>query len=510
MRINKVNIAILMIAMLLLSGCNNVSEDVSEEEVIVLDSQNQNDNDEIQPYVFRVDLDAERAFYNRIKKKNYEEALAKEVQEKIENQTKYIKSNGIKIYTDETLTSVSGSLDKRDKIYVEEVMAEKGIALIKKDYNSKVLGYIKSDSYHNQLTDFISRKYEGVDYEYEIKRNDFENNPRVKAKGIYLTLSTVTDPVKLDYLIKKANETEINAFVIDVKNDSDTLLFKSEAAKKYNPKAYENFYTKDLDAIMKKLKDNNIYTIARIVCFKSPQYAVENPERAITYKGTSTVYKNNNGVAWASAYDRELWAYNIEVAKEAAEYGFNEIQFDYVRFPALSRSVRSKLDFKNERNENRSQAIHTFLKTAQKELEKEEVYLAADIFGWSASSLSDEGIGQHWEALVTAIDFSCPMIYPSHYGPGIFGLSVPDAYPYQTVYESTYDAIQRNKNVKNPADLRPWIQDFSAPWVKGYIRYGKDEVKAQIDALKDLGVDEYILWAPGNNYTWEAIDPIQN
>ena len=102
------------------------------------------------------------------------------------------------------------------------------------------------------------------------------------------------------------------------------------------------------------------------------------------------------------------------------------------------------------------------------------------------------------------------MIYPSHYGPGIYGYAVPDAHPYGTVYESAKDGIERYNNVNNPAVIRPWIQDFTARWVKGYINYGPNEVAAQIQALEDLGIEEYILWAPGNNYTWEAIRPAQN
>ncbi len=145
---------------------------------------------------------------------------------------------------------------------------------------------------------------------------------------------------------------------------------------------------------------------------------------------------------------------------------------------------------KNNLDENRSEAIHKFLVKAYDEISSKEAYVSADIFGWAASSISDEGIGQHWESLVTTIDYSCPMMYPSHYGPGIFGLAVPDANPYKTIYGSATDAIERNANLKNAATLRPWIQDFTARWVRGYIPYQDAEVRAQIKALKDNGVDE--------------------
>ncbi|HKL42503.1 MAG TPA: putative glycoside hydrolase [Clostridia bacterium] len=505
MKKKRLNIAILVIAMFLLSSCTNVesNEATPSDESVVVEMESSETTDEKED-VYRIDLEKEIKFLNALKKEHYEKDLLKTIDEK----TKYAKKDNTVIYANKELTEPLKTLEARESFFAEKVDSATGIATVKDDYYSTTRGYMRANTYHDSKLDFISRKYDGVDYTHEIPFVEYENNPRVKAKGIYLTINTTIDPKKLDALIKKANETEINAFVIDVKNDSDNLLFQSEAAKKYNPKA--SYAKKDISEIMNKLKENDIYTIARVVAFKSPQYALENPERAITYKGTNTVYKNRNGVAWASAYDRELWDYNIEISKEAARLGFNEIQFDYVRFPALTKSARAKLDMKNTRDENRTQAIHNFLKKAREELSKEKVYVAADIFGWATSSISDEGIGQHWEALTSVVDYTCPMIYPSHYGPGIYGLAVPDAHPYRTVYQSAKDGIERNKNVKNPAIIRPWIQDFTARWVKGYINYGPTEVRAQIQALEDLGIEEFILWAPGNNYTWEAIKPAQN
>lgn len=494
---NKRNIVfILLIAVLfLIVGCDKTINNKEKNEKTKTSDVG----------VYRIDMREEIKHMHEIKRDKYEVLKEREIKAKILENTRYIKYDDTTIYSNEELSEKLKVVDSHSKVYLEKENKNTGVLTIKDDYYSKGRGYIKSNRVHENILDFIRRKYDGVDYEYEIPNNNYENNKRVKAKGIYLTLNTFIDDSKIDHLIKMTKETEINTFVIDVKNDAGTLLFKSEAAKKYNPSAYKSAYNKDISATLKKLKDNNIYAIARIVTFKSPKYAVENPTKAITYKGTNNVYKNRNGVAWASAFDRDLWDYNIEVAKEAADYGFNEIQFDYVRFPALSRSIKARLDFKNKLDENKTQAIHNFLKKAYGELSKKEVYVAADIFGWSASSISDEGIGQHWEALVTAVDYSCPMIYPSHYGGGIFGFKVPDAHPYGTVYASTKDAINRNQNVKNAATLRPWIQDFTARWVRGHINYGPNEVKAQIKALEDLGVEEYILWSPGNNYSWEAL-----
>jgi len=493
------NIAIILIAMFLMSSCDKeVLNNETQGKVKIVQVALEED-------IYRLDKKKEKEYLNQIKKEKYRILAEMEREIKISENTYYIKRDNTYIYKDSNLTEKLKEMDSRVSVYIEKINEVTGICIVKNDYDSEEIGYIEIDKLNKNYTDFIRRQYSGIDYEMEIPTNNYENNPRVKAKGIYVTLNTASDEKKLDNLIKMANQTDINAFVIDVKNDSGALMFKSETAEKYNPKANTRIYTKDVDGILKKLKDNNIYAIARIVTFKSPQYAVQNPDKSITYNGTHTVYKNGNGVAWASAYDRDLWDYNIGVAKEAIDYGFNEVQFDYVRFPALGSSLKKRLDMKNKLDENKSEAIHKFLVKAYNEISKKEAYISADIFGWAASSISDEGIGQHWEALVTTIDYSCPMIYPSHYGSGIFGLAVPDANPYKTVYESTIDAINRNKNVKNAAALRPWIQDFTAGWVPGHINYGTNEVKAQIDALKDLGVDEYILWSPGNNYTWDAL-----
>lgn len=407
------------------------------------------------------------------------------------------------LYNDSAFETQYKTVDKRSILYLVDFNEETKIAKVKESFESEDVFYVKGTTLTDSLEGFIRNTYEGVDYGYVYERKDFESNPRVKVKGIYLTINSFLNPKKLDALIEKANNSEINAFVIDIKNDSGHLLFKSEAAKAYVPSAYNSAKVDQIDDIMEKLRQNDIYTIARLVTFKSPQYAKTYPERAITYKGTNQVYVNS--VAWASAYDRNLWDYNIQLAKEALDHGFNEIQFDYVRFPAMRRSTRKKLDMKNELNETRAGAIHNFLIQAQKEIYKKEGYLSADIFGWATSSITDEGIGHHWEAVITPIDAVSPMIYPSHYGPGNYGFKVPDANPYGTIYAAMEDAINRNKNVKSPAALRPWLQDFSAPWVDGYIPYNEKEVRAQIKALEDLGIEEYILWSPSNIYTWEAL-----
>jgi hypothetical protein len=302
-----------------------------------------------------------------------------------------------------------------------------------------------------------------------------------------------------------AKETTINTFVIDVKDDKGNLLFYTKAAETHLPNANNTVAIKDMPAFMAKLKEANIYTVARIVTFKSEKYANAYPERALHYADSGALYSDRDKIKWASAYDRQLWEYNIGIAEEAAAAGFNEIQFDYIRFPATSAKLDKNLNFHNELGESKVEVIQNFLLYAKERLADDHVYITADVFGWVATAIGDENIGQHWEAMTNVVDYMAPMMYPSHYGPNNFGLAVPDAQPYKLIDASIKDAIERNANVETPAKLRPWIQDFTAKWVKGYIPYRTAEVKAQIQALEDNGIHEFMLWNASNNYTESAL-----
>ena len=303
-------------------------------------------------------------------------------------------------------------------------------------------------------------------------------------------------------MLFRSDETELNAVVIDVKDDMGYMLFPTQAAEKFNKAANTHAYLEDVKPLIEKLKAHDIYVIARIVTFKSPLYAQEFPDKAIVYQDGGKLYSDSDRLLWASPHDRILWDYNVSVAEEAAALGFDEIQFDYVRFPAIYN--QDAMNYRNTTGESQTAAIQNFLKYAYDRLSDDDVVISADVFGWAASATDDVGIGQHWEAISNVVDVMCPMMYPSHYGPGNFGLSVPDAYPYETIDRSIKAAMNRNANLETPATMRPWIQDFTATWVKGYIRYGAKEVKAQIDALKDNGIDEYLVWNAGNYYSKEA------
>ncbi len=385
----------------------------------------------------------------------------------------------------------------RDK--KERVIAGYRVASIDK---KKKTGFIKMSEVHDDLSIFIDHAYENVDYK-AYKKTTYKDNPPVKVRGIYLERAAVLNSARLDKYIELAKTSDINAFVIDVKGDSGTLLFKTETGAKYMPKLNESAPIKDPKAFVKKLKDNGIYVIARVVAFKDPSYANKHIERALTYKDSGKLFKKEN-LTWASAYDREIWEYDISMGEEAAKVGFNEVQFDYVRFPATTKKEDKNIDFKNKLNESKVQAIQGFLKTAHQRLSKKHVYVTADIFGWMTTAGDDQNIGQHWEAMANVVDYTAPMIYPSHYSRGNYSLKVPDAQPYKCVAAAIKDAIDRNKNIETPAKLRPWIQDFTARYLAGHIEYGVKEIKAEIKALKDNGVDEYMMWNSKSSYTDNA------
>ncbi len=373
------------------------------------------------------------------------------------------------------------------------------------DGKKDVTGWISSEFVVENREDLLDETYKRLDFSPQKKVTEYPNNPRVKARGIYLTIYSASGN-RVDSLIEVAKRTQINTFVIDVKEDKGLVLFPNKTAEKYSPKANQQAPLKDIQGLMKKLKDNGIYTIARIVCFKDPTYVEQFPDRAIFDKRTGRPYQGSDRLMWATPHDKNLWEYNINMAKEAAAVGFNEVQFDYVRFPASNGGkLDSVLDYKNKDGVSKPETIQNFLKKAYSEISPLEVYVSADIYGMVSSVEDDMGIGQYWEAISNVVDYICPMKYPSHYGNDIYGLPVPDAYPYETVYYSARDSVARNRNIQTPAIIRPWIQDFTAPWVKGYIKYGEKEVREEIRALEENGITEFMLWNAGNKYTEAAV-----
>ena len=337
------------------------------------------------------------------------------------------------------------------------------------------------------------------------KEKTVQKTKPVEVKGLYMSAWSMGTG-RFDELLNMVNTTELNSLVIDAKEDNGYITYgKTKVATANEIGATEKPFLDKFDERMKQLKKDNVYTIARVVTFRDPLLANKKPEWAMQRKDGGGVWRDYAGMSWVDPYRKEVWDHVINIAKEAAGKGFDEIQFDYVRFPENGKKVDAEVAYHNPNNWSKQQVISEFIKYAKKELDPYGVYVSADIFGLVTSNTDDMGIGQHWESLVTNLDYVSPMTYPSHYGAGSYGLSVPDAQPYEVIKKAMTDATTRNKALeakgKKPAIIRPWYQDFTATWVPGHIAYGPQQVQEQIRAAHELGVDQYLIWDPANTYS---------
>jgi hypothetical protein len=320
------------------------------------------------------------------------------------------------------------------------------------------------------------------------------------VKAIYLNAWAAGSTKKLGKLIDIADKTEINAFVIDVK-EAGEISYQSKVKLAREIGAAKE-YIRNASRLLDTLRAHNIYPIARIVVFKDPVLAEAKPEFAVKQKD-GTVWKDNKGKAWVDTYNKAVWDYNIELAREAIELGFAEVQWDYIRFTDAPMSYRARAVYPAANGRTRQAAVREFMLYSKQKLADLNVPITADVFGLTVSTKGDMGIGQEWEQMVDAVDVILPMVYPSHYIPGNYGLSAPNAYPYRVIYRSMQDAIERSKPFAKPAIIRPWLQAFTL----GPPKYGPAHVRAQIQAVYEVGLDEWVLWSPGSNYDMAALAP---
>lgn len=346
------------------------------------------------------------------------------------------------------------------------------------------------------------------------KNNDKNTNenkvdyPKDGVKGIYVT-SNSTQGKKMDELVKFIKDSNLNTMVIDVKDDTGNITMKLNTGNKQVDKNTLDIV--DGKKLLKKLHDNNIYPIARIVTFKDTKLANEHPEW--TFRNSDgSVWTNGKGDSFVNPFMKEVWKYDIDVAKAAAKAGFQDIQFDYVRFPEGFENQADSLTYNKGKYKNshmssgdqRVDTITKFLEYANKELKPMGVNVSADVFGYSALVENAPGIGQSFPKISKNVDAISSMIYPSHWSNGDFGLQAPDTEPYKTV--NRY--IQKENNLldtlgKDKPISRPWIQDFTASYLGAgnYIDYDAKAISEEVQALKDNGVNEFLLWNAGNDYT---------
>lgn len=304
---------------------------------------------------------------------------------------------------------------------------------------------------------------------------------------------------KFERILGIAVGTEINGLVINVKDDNGFITYKSQVEIVQEMNENTAIPIKDVENMLKILKEYDIYTIGRIVTFKDKHFAVAKPEHAIQLKTGGTWLDPNSGnIPWINPFDKYVWDYNIAIAKEAALIGFDEIQFDYVRFPDGAKKYNLIAEFPGRDGRDKDEAIAEFLEYAREELEPYNVNIGADVFGIITRTWDDypEDIGQTWTLIGEHVDSICPMVYPSHYSTGWYNLEDPNAYPYEVIKGSMEEAQEKNSSMEKPPVIRAWLQDFN--WA-GKI-YGPKEVRAQIIAAKELGVTEYMIWNPKNVY----------
>lgn len=397
---------------------------------------------------------------------------------------------------------------------------------------------------------------------------------RVKVKGIYVT-GAMAGTSGMDDLIALVDRTELNALVIDVKNDDGRVVYEMDTPMVSEIGSSKKLVS-DMPGLIQKCKEHDIYLIARIVAFKDP-FLAENRTDLALHDESGNLFRGSSGLAWVNPYKEEVWEYLLEIAEEAVAIGFDEIQFDYIRF--ATDSGMKNVDFGPEaEGKSREAVITEFVEYASERLHSQGIPVSADVYGIVIDSELDASlVGQNYYEMSKYLDYISPMVYPSHYGPGNLGLAVPDAQPYETIYrsmsasrrvlaglegpEEEVEAVSGNDiplktedvsgndvpqdaaaesvgvvsqetaavsgngavsagartELPDPkemepaeeirAQVRPWLQDFTATWVDGHITYGPEEIRAQIQAVYDAGYEEWILWNAANRYTEGGLLP---
>ena len=318
-------------------------------------------------------------------------------------------------------------------------------------------------------------------------------------KALYLTVYGIGAPFLRDPALEVIEKSGLNALVIDLKGDRGLIPYPSKVPLAGKIGALKLRTIPDLKELATSLKARGIYLIARIVVFKDDLLAAAHPQWAIRTAGGG-LWKDREGLAWLDPSRREAWDFSLSVAEEAAAAGFDEIQFDYVRFPDAV-----GLAFANAADENgRVLAITDFLREARRRLASYNVFTAMDSFGYVCWNQNDTGIGQRVEDLATAVDIISPMLYPSGFQFGIPGYRNPIANPYEIVHLSLKECNRRTANTA--VRFRPWLQAFTDYAFGGKV-FGADEIAKQVKASRDAGTDGWMLWNPRNVYSTNDIKP---
>lgn len=432
--------------------------------------------------------------------------LVKNVKDVVLEKERYVRTS-VTVYENETDSKIASFIKKGNKLDIigyDKLFDDGNVNMYKIKYNDTE-GYVYSkylvndkesaDSVYNENGVYDihkDRKFKGrelyggkastLDY-YPYEKVEFEDNKLLKkAKTMYLNAGTIGS---IDSYLKIAKENGVNAIVVDIKDGA--LAYSSNVAKEISPTAYATAINDNstYKSAIDKIKDAGIYAIGRIVVFNDVHYGKDHPDDCISSTASSRL--------WPSAYSRGAWYYNVELAKEAVkEMGFNEIQFDYVRFPedAYNMSIKGNSDFKNKYDEEKAEAVQNFLFYATDQIHKVGAYLSVDVFG-ECSGEYVTAYGQYWPAISNIVDAISSMPYTDHFGRSV------DTWTnaYQTVYNWAKGAAIRQKEIPTPAVARTWITAYDTPYWKPTVIYNASKIEDQVRALYDAGLDGgFITW----------------
>lgn len=322
-----------------------------------------------------------------------------------------------------------------------------------------------------------------------------------KVRGIYIPPSKIAN---YEEYITVAREIGINSFIIDVKNDSGYLTFATDNQDLIDKGVVlAKPPIQDVKRMMTRLYEEGIYPIARVVTFKDNVITKKEPERTVKNL-QGEVYKTSGGDMWLDPYNKQNWDYLLEICDEAVLLGFKEVQFDYVRFHESMKPTTVQLDSAISKTD----IITEFTKYMCDYLQAKDVYVSADVFGAVIlSSLDASIVGQDFAAMSQYLDYICPMVYPSHYAKGTFGIDYPHLNAYDIILNTMkmgQDLISENEDSQKKAIIRPWLQDFTLKSLEPYLLYGPEQVKEQIKATYDAGLEQWIFWNASGNYTIEG------
>ena len=460
----------------------------------------------------------------QIDKKTYyinRENLVKAKEKIVQEEKIYIRTATV-LLKEPTSIDIVSNLPKTTELQVisyDKIDEQGNINMYKVKYKNQE-GYVygkytvlnqaqSQEKYNLEVHKKIKNLYGGGEVDtldfFPVEKIQFENNKM--PESVYSLYLNGTQKVlsKVDDYIALAKETKINSFVVDIK-DNGSIGYESEVMKEISPTSYKyaNNTKKEYTQVIQKLKDAGFYVIGRITVFKDDYYVQDHPENAIVKTGTTIPYKIGNSY-WPTAYSRDVWEYNVSLALEAIEeFGFNEINFDYVRFPDRTQKLESNntIDFKNEYNEDKVEAIQNFLRYAADAIHQKGAYISVDVFGESSNNYYTTAYGQYWPALSNVVDVISAMPYPDHFANNSYGINKPWNHPYDLINAWSKEVIKRQNDTTSPAIVRTWVQAYNVQgWVDpNGIEYNGEEVQAQIQALYDNNLTGgYITWHSGSN-----------